>query len=334
MILITGITGLIGSHLAAHLLLQGKELVALIRESSKVENLKEVISYYSPEHEKLFSKIRFVTGDVTDIFSIIDALEGVDEVYHCAGMVDLDEKRIKELLRINEFGTANMINASLEKGVKKFCHVSSVATMPNHDKKPLIDETVFWKSSPDNGAYSISKYNGEREAWRGSEEGLNVCIVNPSIVLGVGCWGQSSSKILDVCYKGVAYYTEGSAGYVDVRDVVKCMITLMEQNVFGKRFVISSENMTYKNLLNELHKAFNNKEPRYRVPSWILRTAGRLERTFSSTPKLTKQVVDALLTDNCFSNESIKKQIGHNFIPINETISYVAEKYKNHHKSV
>jgi len=334
LILVTGATGLIGAHLTAHLLLQNKEVIALKRANSKTENIKEILSFYSPDYNTLFNKIRFVDGDVTDIFSVLDALEGVDEVYHCAGMVSFEEKKIKELLHVNEFGTANMVNACLEKNIKQFCHVSSVATMPNHDKKPLIDETVFWKSSPENGAYAISKYNAEREVWRGNEEGLAVCIVNPSVVIGAGCWGQSSSKMFDECYKGTSFYTNGSTGFVDVRDVAKAMITLMEQKVIGKRFVVSGENKKFKEVVNILHTEFGKKLPRFEAGKTLLKTGGFLERMFVKEPRLNKQVIDALLSDTIFSNEQIKKQTGINFTPINETLHYVAEKYKNHRKSI
>lgn len=334
MILVTGATGLIGAHLTAHLLLQNKNIVALKRPNSKTENIKEILSFYTPEYNTLFNKIRFVDGDVTDIFSVLDALEGVKEVYHCAGMVSFEEKKIKELLHVNEFGTANMVNACLEKEVKQFCHVSSVATMPNHDKKPLIDESVFWKSSPENGAYAISKYNAEREVWRGNEEGLAVCIVNPSVVIGAGCWGQSSTKMFDECYKGTRFYTNGSTGFVDVRDVAKSMITLMEQKVIGKRFVVNGENKKFKEVVDILHSEFEKKLPSIEAKKWLLKTGGFLERMFVSEPRLNKQVIDALLSDTIFSNEQIKKQTGINFTPINETLHYVAEKYKNHRKSI
>lgn len=334
MILVTGATGLIGAHLTAHLLLQNKDVIALKRPNSKTENIKEILSFYTPEYNALFNKIRFVDGDVTDIFSVLDALEGVDEVYHCAGMVSFEEKKIKELLHVNEFGTANMVNACLEKEVKQFCHVSSVATMPNHDKKTIIDETVFWKSSPENGAYAISKYNAEREVWRGNEEGLAVCIINPSVVIGAGCWGQSSTKMFDECYKGTRFYTNGSTGFVDVRDVVRTMITLMEQKVIGKRFVVNGENKKFKEVVDLLHTEFGKKLPRIEAGKFLLKAGGLLERIFMSEPRLNKQVIDALLSDTIFSNEQIKKQTGINFTPINETIYYVAEKYKNYRKSI
>ncbi|MDP2386700.1 MAG: NAD-dependent epimerase/dehydratase family protein [Bacteroidota bacterium] len=334
---ITGATGLIGSHLTAHLLMQGKDVIALKRVNSNTKNIEEILSFYTTDYKELFKKIRFVEGDITDIYSLLDVLDNIEQVYHCAGMVNFEEKRIKELLLINSEGTANMVNACLEKGIQQFCHVSSVATMPNHDKKAIVDESVFWKSSPENGAYAISKYNGEREVWRAAEEGLNVCIVNPSVVLGAGCWGQSSSRLIAECYKGTRFFTNGVTGFVDVKDVVHCMIGLMDQTdrqtgkkINGKRFVVSGDNQSFKYVLDQFHTAFGKKLPSIEAGKWILKTGALLEKIFSSEPRITKTTIDAALSKNYFSHERISTELNFNFTPLDQTITYVAEKYKNY----
>jgi nucleoside-diphosphate-sugar epimerase len=329
-ILVTGATGLIGSHLTAHLLMQGKDVLVLKRATSNTQNIEEALSFYTPDYTKEFGRLRFAEGDITDIFSITDSLENVEQVYHCAGLVSFEENRLKELLQVNAEGTANMVNACLEAGVKHFCHVSSIATMPNHDKKAIIDESVFWKSSPENGAYAISKYNGEREVWRAGEEGLTISIVNPSVVLGAGCWGQSSSRIIEECYKGTRFYTSGITGFVDVRDVVKCMYGLVEKNISGKRFVVSSANKSFKEIFDAFHTAFGNKLPGVEAGKWMLKTGAMLERMFMTHPRITKSTIDAGLNKNYFSSDQIQKALNHAFIPIEQTIQYVAEKYKDH----
>jgi nucleoside-diphosphate-sugar epimerase len=330
-ILLTGATGLIGSHLTAHLLLQGKEVRVLKRPSSNISNIEEALSFYTPDYKNQFSRLKFAEGDITDIYSISDALENIEQVYHCAGLVSFEEKKLKELLHVNATGTANMVNACLESNVNYFCHVSSVATMPNHDKKEIIDETVFWKSSPENGAYAISKYNGEREVWRAGEEGLNISIVNPSIVLGAGCWGQSSARLIEECYKGTKFYTTGIGGFVDVRDVVRCMVGLADRNIIGKRFVVSGANKSYKEILDGFHTAFGNKLPTVEAGRWMLKTGALLEGMFMAHPRITKTTIDAGLSKNYYSSEQISRTLNHSFIPIEQTISYVAEKYKDHH---
>lgn len=325
--LITGATGLIGSHLAAKLLLKGEVPVVLKRPESNVGVIEEVISFYTPEYKTLFNKLKFAEGDITDIFSVADALEGVDTVYHCAGLVSFEEKKIKDLLRVNAEGTANVVNACLDSNAKNLCHVSSVATMPNFDKRTHIDETVFWKSSPENGAYAISKYNAEREVWRGSEEGLNVVIVNPSVVLGAGSWGKSSGRVVEECYKGTKFYTSGVTGFVDVRDVAACMIGLMEHKTYGKRFIVSGNNVSFHEIFDRFHKAFGNKPPTIEAGKWMLKAGSVIEKLFMDEPRITKTTIDAGLNKNYFSASKIKKELNYEFIPIKETINYVAEKY-------
>jgi nucleoside-diphosphate-sugar epimerase len=329
-VLVTGATGLIGSHLTAQLLVNGETVRTFVRKSSKRENILEVLSFYTNNAEELYQRIDFFTGDISDIFSITDALDGIHEVYHCAGMVDFNEKNINQLLLINETGTSNVINAALEKPKIRVCHVSSVATMPNHDKKAIIDESVFWKSSPKNAAYSISKYNAEREAWRGVSEGLDLFMVNPSIVLGAGCWNQSTGKIMEQCHNGLSFYTKGITGFVDVRDVVAVMIKLMKSNTTAERFILNGENIPYKKLLFEFHDAFGKKRPGIEANAFMLSFASLLDRFFSKERRLNKQVVESLLSKTYYSNKKITDKIGHQFYPISETINYVADKYKKH----
>ena len=313
--------------------MQGKDVVALKRTSSNTKNIEEVLSFYTPEYKELFKKIRFVEGDITDIYSLLDVLDNIEQVYHCAGLVDFNEKKIKELLLINAEGTANMVNACLEKNIQQFCYVSSVATMPNHDKKAIVDESVFWKSSPENGAYAISKYNGEREVWRASEEGLNVCIVNPSVVLGAGCWGLSSGRLIAECYKGTRFFTNGVTGFVDVKDVVQCMTGLMEKKINGQRFVVSGDNQSFKYVLDQFHTAFGKKLPGVEAGKWMMKTGALLEKLFMSDPRITKTTIDAALSKNYFSHERISKELNFSFTPLDQTITYVAEKYKSYRNS-
>jgi len=327
-VLITGATGLIGSHLTAQVLLKGENVTAFVRENSNRNNIKEVLSFYTNDYETYFNKIKFKVGDITDYFSIIDALEGIDEVYHCAGMVDFNEKNLKQLLLVNETGTTNLINAALEKKGIRVCHVSSVATIPNHDKKPVINENIFWKSSPKNAAYSISKYNAEREAWRGVAEGLDLFMVNPSIVLGAGCWNQSTGKIIEECRKGVKFYTKGITGFVDVRDLAIVMYKLMKSSVSSQRFIVNGENISYQSMLTKFHESFGNKKPIIEAGKFLLSIATLLDYLFSKERRLNKQVVESLLSESYYSNEKIINETGHKFYTLDETITYITEKYK------
>jgi dihydroflavonol-4-reductase len=331
--LITGATGLVGAHVALQLLQQGKLVTAIKREESDVFKTKKLFSYYTSEFENLFAKIKWVDADIRDIYSLLDALEGIDTVYHCAGFVSFNHKHRRQIDQVNNTGTANMVNACLEKNINALCYVSSIATLQNPDVTKNIDESVYWKSSPTASDYAISKYNGEREVWRGIEEGLNAVIVNPGIILGPGFWGQSSGKLIEACYRGTPFYSAGSSATVDAKDVAACMLLLVEQKHFGQRFVITENNYSFKEILSETHKALRKKQPFINAGKGMLITGKWLDAIRSSftgrEPMITKETVTAGLEKNSFSNAKIKQAINFQFTPLTETLKFVSQAFLN-----
>ena len=329
--LVTGATGLVGAHLVLQLLHQGKPVVAIKRQGSDILKTKKLFSYYTSDSENLFNKIKWVDADVLDIFSLLEALEGVETVYHCAGFVSFNSKDRKQMHRINSEGTANLVNASLEKNIKAFCHVSSIATLQNPDITTNIDESVYWKSSPNASDYAISKYNGEREVWRGTEEGLNAVIVNPGIILGPGFWQQSSGKLIETSYKGNPFYTRGSSATVDARDVASCMIQLIEKKEFSKRFVLIENNYSFKEILSTINKALGKKEPRLEAGKALLNIGKWLDgiKSFFTNKEqiITKETINATLDSNSYNNNRIKEVINHQFIPLIDTVQFVCGAY-------
>ncbi|MCU0370166.1 MAG: NAD-dependent epimerase/dehydratase family protein, partial [Bacteroidales bacterium] len=228
MIFITGATGLVGSHLTFELVRSGQPVRALKRPSSDMGMLEKVFRLYSDNPENLLSTIEWVEGDILDIFSLEEAMEGADTAYHCAALVSFLPKDRKKLIKINTEGTANVVNAALEKKLRKLCHVSSIAALGRPENlTDVIDEDLVWKTSRNNSVYAVSKYGAEREVWRGTAEGLDAVIVNPSIILGVAGNSQGSSRLFNTVWQGLKVYPPGKNGFVDVRDVARAMILLM-----------------------------------------------------------------------------------------------------------
>ena len=195
MILVLGGTGLVGSHLLAELTKRGENIRALKRQGSDLQQVKKIFSYYGPDIEMLFDKIEWADGDLLDRSSLYEAMEGVGELYHAAAIVSFRHSDKKDMIRANVEGTANVVNAALENGVKKMCYVSSVATLSEKDEDQFVTEANNWKSLKFKSAYAESKYKAELEVWRGIAEGLTAVIVNPSVILGAGNWNKSSSAI-------------------------------------------------------------------------------------------------------------------------------------------
>ena len=322
MVLVTGGTGLVGSHLLFSLVKKGEKVRALKRNSSDIKNVGKVFSYYSIDHQQLASQIEWVDGDILDVCSLTEAMENVAVVYHCAAIISFDPKDNELMMKTNVTGTANIVNAALEKKVKKLCYVSSVAALG--EVRTEINETVFWKSSPKNSNYSISKYAAEREVWRGIEEGLNAVIVNPSVIIGGGDWDKSSSRMIRRAYKKISFYAEGVTGFVDVHDLTAIMIQLTEGNINKERFIVSSENLSYKDFFSVANACFGNKPPTIKVGKLLYemawRTANIKSYVTGKQTSITKEIARTACQKNYYSNKKIKDTLGFEFIPVKKSI--------------
>jgi len=278
-----------------------------------------------------------VEVDIRDIFSIEEAMAGVTNVYHCAGFVAFGKKDRKKLKEINEYGTKNVVDACLHKGIDALCFASSVATINNTDHHLPLSEDVFWKSSGKESDYAISKYNAEREVWRGMEEGLNAVIVNPGIILSPGFWTQSSSRFFEQCYKGNSFYTEGMGAYVVAMDVATIMIKLVESRQFDNRYIVVEGNYSYKNILSLVQTSLHKKPPKIRAGKALLNLVKFFDGLYSfftkKEAKFTKALVAAAFNKQVFSNQKLKNALSYELLPVNEAIKmicdfYLAEKTK------
>jgi dihydroflavonol-4-reductase len=325
MVFLTGGTGLLGSHLLIELLKRGKSVRALKRKTSSLVNVKNTFSFYLGEKSNdLFESIDWVDGDINEITSLQNLMIGCDEVYHCAGYVSFYRKDFKKLMKINKDGTANLVNVSLEVGVKKFSYVSSTAAIGRDKKGKEYTENSKWLASPEISNYAVSKHAGEMEVWRGQEEGLNTSIVNPSVILGAGDWQEGSLTLFSTVKKGLKFYTKGVNAFVDVRDVAFCMVELLEQNIFSHRFLIIAENVCFKDLFFHIADELNTKRPSIKVTSFLANVAWRVELVksliFGVKPKITKETSRSAMSMSRYSNEKISTQLNYKFISIHESV--------------
>ena len=311
MILVTGGTGLLGSHLLFDLVSSGKQVRALKRKSSNTDMVRKIFSYYSADVDNLFTSIQWVEGDIMDFASVDDALEGVGYVYHAGAVVSFYPKDHKEMLRTNIEGTANLVNLCIARKIRKFCYVSSVAVLGRAVNTGISDETTWWQPSKKNSVYGQSKFGAEREIWRGMEEGLNAYIVNPSVILGPGFWDGGNSGLFSLVWKGLKYYTRGINGYIDVRDLSKAMRMLMESDISGERFIVSSENCSYQQVFEYMAKYLGKPAPKFNVPPALTDIAWRVEAVRSfimrTKPEVTREMATTTAQIYTYSNEKIKK---------------------------
>ena len=275
MILLTGATGLLGSHIAYELLQQGKKIRALKRKDSNSTLTEKIFSFYTNEHIELLNAIEWVEGDVLDLGSLEDAMVGITHVYHCAAMVSFLPKERDKMMQVNIEGTANVVNTAMHAGVKKLCHISSIAALGSTIDGSMITEETWWKNNPSNSYYAISKYGAEREVWRAAEEGLNVVIVNPSFIIGPGDTSKSSSEAFGILRKGASWYTNGVNGYVDVRDVAHAAIKLIESDVLNQRFILNAANLSYRSFFDKVLVQLNKPKTKREAGKFLLALANR-----------------------------------------------------------
>ena len=329
MILVTGGTGLLGSHLLFELTRKEDKIRALKRVSSSQEAVAKVFGYYSNDPSQALSKIEWFDGDITNPVDISEALKGVSRVYHAAGFVSFDPSDKSKILKINVDGTINMVNACLEKGIEKLCFVSSTSAIGSAENGEILNEEVFWTGKGKESIYAQSKYRAEMEVWRGINEGLNAVIVNPSIIIGPGDWQRSSVRLFKEVYKGLRFFTQGITGYVDVKDVVKAMIILMNGDFSGERYIISSGNHTYQEILSMIADSLGKEPPDIYATPFMIRTAYYLDwlRSKIAFDKrvITKDIVAGSKNKIRFSNDKIRNATGMEFIPIADSIRYTSK---------
>ncbi|MCC6370287.1 MAG: NAD-dependent epimerase/dehydratase family protein [Bacteroidia bacterium] len=335
--LVTGATGIIGSHVLLALLQANRPVTACKQKNSDLKRVEKLFSYYTSDYTALFAKIKWIDLDIRDSFSVDDALEGIDTVYHCAGFVSFNRNQRKKLMEVNHQGTKLLVDACLHKNIKAFCHVSSMATINNQDYTLPLSEEVFWKLSGKESDYAMSKYNAEREVWRGMEEGLNAVIVNPGVVLSPGFWDQSSSRIFDTCYKGNLFYTAGSTGYVAARDVAAAMLKLVDAQKFSNRYILIENNYPFKTVFNWIHANFKKPLPRINATKPILYLGWMADSVisfvFGRKLVLTHSLINSALNKQLYSNHKINATGLLSFMPVEKCLAeicaiYLAEKEK------
>jgi dihydroflavonol-4-reductase len=315
MILVTGATGFLGAELIHQLTAQNLRIRALKRTTSVI-----------PSSIKENPLIEWFVADINDSETLAEAFESVTNVYHCAAFISFDAKDKAKLLKINIEGTSNVVNLCLENNAR-LIHVSSIAALGNAKKGELITEKDYWEYDANVHSYAISKYEGEMEVWRGIAEGLDAVIVNPSVIIGKNAGFEGSGAIFKLIKDGLKFYTNGATGIVDVVDVAKCMILLMNSEISAERYTLSAENLNYKFFFEEIAKGFGRKSPSIEAKPWMLGIAWRVAKIASwftrKAPALTRDSARSSFNLSYYSNEKIKATININFKPLTESIREV-----------
>lgn len=319
-ILITGVTGLVGGTLLRHLKDEGYINVSGLVRSANINNDSSL-----------------VTGDITDLGSLEDALQGVKTVIHCAAIVSFDPRDKEVLNTVNVEGTANLVNTCVSLGVEEFIYVSSVAalgkpsTIINHEKEVILNEEQKWTDSPYNSNYAKSKYDGECEVWRGEAEGLKVAVFNPSIIIGEGDWDKSSSRLFKYVWDENSFLTKGYINYVDIADVISSIEMVLSNSRFGERYILNAGKVSFKHFFESVSKRFKKKPPHRILSNFWIGILWRLEYLRSilirSKPLITKETSFSASSNNYFDNTKVRQELGFEFKTLDESLDRICDYY-------
>jgi len=323
MILVTGGTGLVGSHLLYQICQSETKVRAIKRAQSNTSLVRQIFSYYTEKADLLFEKIEWVNADLLNIPELELAFQGVTKVYHCAAWISFNPKHKGKMMQTNIEGTTNVVNLCLARRIHKLCHVSSVTSLGRPRDDSSTNENTPWLNGPETSYYALSKYHSEMEVWRGIEEGLNAVIICPAIILGPGKWEKGSSMLFKQVWKGLSFYTSGTNGFVDVRDVVNVMIQLMKGKIKSERFIICSESIPFKKTFDYIAEALGKKKPHIKVGPFLSAIGWRIAKVVSiirrKSPLITKETVLAGNSISIYENKKIKTALNYQFKSVEQS---------------
>ncbi len=320
-ILVTGGTGFLGSYLLRYLVSYGfKNIRATKRKNSRMDLVIEIKD-----------KVQWLEGDILDIPFLEEAMERIEQVYHCAAMVSFQTKDKNRMMEVNEGGTANIVNVALQKNIQKLIHTSSIAALGRVEGTCAVDENATWEHNELNSNYAKSKYNAEMQVWRGMAEGLTIGIVNPSLIMGSGFWEEGTPKMFKTLSKNFPYFPKGGTGMVDVRDVAKAMIRLMNSDIVNERMILNEKNLTYKNIFAQIADSTEAKIPSKEISPLLSAIAWRLEwlrsKLTGANPLYTKENANTTKHFFEYKNDKSKELLNFEYTSIEETLKATGQQF-------
>ena len=333
MILVTGGTGMIGAHVLLVFAKDKLDTLALYRWTSSIDKVADFFKLMAPKNPEYFNSIQWHQSDLNDLVQLEKIFPKVTEVYHCAAKVSFAQYHTDKLIKTNIEGTANLVNLAIKYKIKKFGYLSSVAALGVESAVKLVNEEHLWNSSEIHTPYAYSKYGAELEVWRGSQEGLEVIIVNPGIVLGSHFWNRSSGTLIKRISRGMNFYPTGNAGIVAVDDVVDILIRLMKSTIKNERFILVAENLKFKDLIQQIAVALEVKTAKIPLSKPLLYLLYILDKVAYALGLkksfLNQATIQSLCSPQKYDGSKIERSLDFKYQSTTETIEGIATEFRS-----
>jgi dihydroflavonol-4-reductase len=327
--LVTGATGLLGTHLMMELLSRGERVRALVRPTSNRNAVEDVFRFCHNPH---YSGIEWVEGDVLDIDSLEEAMQGCSHVFHCAAIVSYHPADRAEMYRVNTEGTANVINIALYLGYVKVGFVSSIAAIGKAKNNEHVDEESEWVENDMNTHYAITKQLSEMEFWRGLHEGLEGVAFNCGFIIGPGSFERSSPSLFRKLNEGMRFYPPGGTGFIAVSDAAKCIAEITLGTTTHERFILVTENRSMKEVFQLVAKSLGVRVPALEAKPWLLQVARIAdwlkEKTTGRKALVTRETVKNASLRFYYDTTKMQRATNLEATPVSEAIEQTAAYFK------
>lgn len=325
LIALTGATGFAGIHILHELVKRGYQVKALFRSEDAYNEAARIWrGCYGDIWDQ--ASVQWIRGDGSRWETLCELVSGSDMLVHAAGLVSYHARDRHRLYQNNVLFTRHLVDLSLgSKSLKKLVFVSSAAAISRAETDDPITEATPWKASPNNVPYGQTKMLAEMEVWRAHAEGLPIAILNPGIMLGYGPVGSSGHSLVRHVYTSRRFYPEGSNGFVDVRDVARCVAESIEKNIEGERFILVSENLTYQELFQRIALRLQKRPPSVPLTSRrrrLLTFVGESLALLGFRSRLSAGLLHTFSLPLRYDHSKALNTFGGPFIPVEDTLAW------------
>ena len=333
MYLVIGSTTILGAHTICTLLQKGLPVRAVKSDRSDMNRFRKIMGYYFSDSDNLFDEIEWVEADPFDRESTAELLQGVDVVFNCATPAFFGLQKDDNIIEGIVHSTAILVDEACLAGVKYFCHVSNLLALGDEPELKEISETSPRDPKGNYTDYSKASFLSEMEVWRAFEEGLQGSVLNAGFVIGPGDWKKDSSAIFARINRGLKFYAQGVTGFIGVRDLVRCMLSLTKQKIVNERFIAVSQCMSFAELLFLIADTLGVNRPRFNVCKFMfffLKLWYRIKYLFSKrNPRLNDDFISLITDFKLYNNEKSLNLLIAGYQPMEQVIKEICKLYRD-----
>lgn len=320
---VTGATGMLGSHVVSELFRRGYTSIGFsYKSNSSIEKLHDRLR--RDGFSDVIGSLQPFYSELDDISSLTKYFSNYDVIVNCAAKVALSGCDEQYLLRDNIDITYRVATAAKAADIN-LIHISSIASLGETETdSESIDEECEIKTLKNKGAYSLSKFYSESEVWKLMSSGLRAVILNPAVIIGSGDWQHGSPAIFRLMSKQIRFYPSGSTGFVGVRDVARSVCTVIDKDIYNERFIVCSDNMTYREFMNICADALKIRRPNILLPNIVIKFIEMILYCLGRSTSLLR----TLRTSSSYNGIKICNILGFQYSSVTTQITESAHEYQ------